>query len=123
MRKLFNKIQTIQISGTKKLTQEDILKTEWSFEDVFKLCVSAPDPYNNYIFLVGQYSSRVDDVLASLGEEFPRWLNEKYPTKTSLLPQIIYEVALHQAQRIQVIDSTISMLSCVFKLQALLATK
>jgi|688.fasta_scaffold12674_6 DNA polymerase III delta prime subunit len=123
MRKLFNKIQTIQISGTKKLTQEDILKTEWSFEDVFKLCVSAPDPYNNYIFLVGQYSSRVDDVLASLGEEFPRWLNEKYPGKTSLLPQIIYEIALHQAQRIQVIDSTISMLSCVFKLQALLATK
>jgi DNA polymerase III delta prime subunit len=123
MRKLFNKIQTIQISGVKKLTQEAIMKTEWSFEDVFKVCVSAPDSYNNYIFLMGQYSSKVDEVLSSLGEEFPRWLNEKYPEKTVNLPQIIYEIAHHQAQRIQVIDPPISMLSCIFKIQTLVGTK
>lgn len=123
MRKLFNKIQTMQISGVKTLTQDAIMKTEWSFEDIFKLCVSAPEPYANYIFLVGQYSSRVDDVLGALGDEFPKWLHEKYPQKTAFLPQITYEVALHQAQRTQVIDPVISMLSCVFKLQALLATK
>jgi DNA polymerase III delta prime subunit len=123
MRKLFNKIQTMQISGVKKLTQDAIMKTEWSFEDIFKLCTSAPEPYSNYIFLVGQYSSRVDDVLSALGEEFPKWLQEKYPQKMAVLPQLVYEVALHQAQRVQVIDPTISMLSCVFKLQALLASK
>lgn len=123
MRKLFNKIQTIQISGITQLTQEAILKTEWSFEDIFNLCVSAPDPYNNYIFLIGQYSSRVEDVLGAMGEEFPKWLYEKYPTKASHLPQIIYEVAYHQAQRVQVIDPTISMLSCIFKIQSLVGQK
>jgi len=120
MRTLFNKIQTLQISGVKKLDAETIKKTDWSFEDIFKICVSSPDPYNNYIFLVGQYSSKVDEVLASLGEEFPNWLNEKYPIKTQALPAIIYEVALHQAQRIQVIDPVITMLSCVFKIQSIL---
>jgi len=123
MRKLFNKIQTIQISGVKKLTQEAILKTEWSFEDVFNLCASTPDPYNNYIFLIGQYSSRVEDVLGALGEELPKWIFEKYPHKTNTIPQIIYEIAAHQAQRIQVIDPTISMLSCIFKIQSILSVK
>lgn len=123
MRKLFNKIQTIHISGTKSLDAEAIRRTEWSFADIFELCVKAPDPYANYVFLVGQYASRVEEVLASLGSEFPNWLNEKYPQKITALPQIIYEVALHQAQRVQVIDPTISMLACIFRIQSLLVQK
>jgi replication factor C small subunit len=123
MRSLFNKIQTLQISGVKKLNTEAIMQAEWSFEDVFELCVKSPDPYNNYTFLVGQYSSRVDEVLASLGNEFPNWLQNKYPAKLQYLPTVLYEVALHQAQRVQVIDPTISMLACVFKIQAVLSQK
>lgn len=121
MRKLFNRIQAIQISGTKVLDSDSIKKTEWSFEDIFKLCAGSPDPYNNYVFLVNQYGSRVEDVLAALGSEFPNWLHENYSSKTQALPQIVYEVALHQAQRVQVIDPVISMLACVFKLQTILS--
>jgi replication-associated recombination protein RarA len=120
MRKLFNKIQTVHISGIRSLDAEAIKKTEWSFADIFELCSRAPDPYANYVFLVGQYSSRVEDVLAALGSEFPNWLHERFPQKMAALPQIIYEVALHQAQRVQVIDPTISMLACVFRIQSLL---
>jgi len=121
MRKLFNRIQALQISGIKVLDAEAIKKTEWSFEDVFKLCAGSPEPYNNYVFLIGQYGSRVEDVLAALGEEFPNWLHENHPTKMQALPQIIYEIAIHQAQRIQVIDPAISMLACIFKIQTLLS--
>ena len=71
--------------------------------------------------MVGQYSSRVDDVLAALGDEFPDWLNENMPTKISALPQIIYEIALYQAQRIQVIDPVISMLACTFRIQSIIS--
>ena len=123
MRKLFNRIQSMQISGVKELTKDAIMKTEWSFEDVFKLCAGAPDPYNNYIFMVNQYGTRVDDVLGALGNEFPKWLEEKHPQKLSLLPGIIVEVASHQAQRVHVIDPAISMLSCVFKIQTILNSK
>jgi len=38
MRKLFNRIQTMQISGITELSKESILKTEWSFEDIFSMC-------------------------------------------------------------------------------------
>lgn len=122
MRKLFNRIQTLQMSGTKILTKEEIQKTEWSFEDIFKLCVSVPDPYSNYIFLISQYGGRVEEVLAALGSEFPRWLEENYQTKVPALPAIIIEVAQHQAQRVQVIDPAVSMLSCFFKIQTILSS-
>lgn len=123
MRKLFNRIQTMQISGVKELTRDSIMKTEWSFEDIFKLCAGTPDPYNNYIFLINQYGSRVDDVLGALGDEFPKWLEEKYPSKINFLPGIIVEVAAHQAQRVHVIDPAISMISCIFKIQTILNSK
>jgi hypothetical protein len=113
----------MQISGIKELSKEAIMKTEWSFEDIFKLCIASPDPYNNYIFMINQYGSRVDDVLGALGNEFPKWLEEKQPHKISLLPGIIVEVANHQAQRVHVIDPAISMLSCVFKIQTILNSK
>jgi DNA polymerase III delta prime subunit len=120
MRKLFNRIQTMQISGVTELTRDSIMKTEWSFEDIFKLCAGTPDPYNNYIFLINQYGSRVDDVLGALGDEFPKWLAEKHPSKVNLLPGIIVEVAVHQAQRVHVIDPAISMTACIFKIQTIL---
>lgn len=120
MRKLFNRIQTMQISGTTVLSKDEIMKTDWSFEDIFKICVGAPDPYHNYTFLVNQYGTRVEEVLAALGSEFPKWLEEKYPSKLNLLPGIIVEIAAHQAQRVNVIDPAISMLSCIFKIQTIL---
>jgi len=121
MRKLFNRIQTMQISGVTELTKESIMKTEWSFEDIFKICAGTPDPANNYSFMVNQYGSRVDDVLGSLGDEFPKWLIENLPSKVNTLPMIIVEVAKHQAQRTQVIDPAVTMLSCVFTIQTILS--
>ena len=121
MRKLFNKIQMLQVSRVQELTKDAILKSEWSFEDIFKICISTPDPYKNYIFLVNQYGSRVDDVLGALGNEFPKWLAEKYPAKLNTLPMIIVEIAQHQAQRVHVIDPAVTMLSCIFKIQTILS--
>ena len=120
MRKLFNKIQSIQISGVKELTKENVLKTEWSFEDVFKICTIVADPYGNYCALMGQYATRVEDVLLALSNEFPHWLEANYPSKIPMLPGIIIEVAAHQAQRVHVIDPAVTMLSIVYKVQQLL---
>jgi DNA polymerase III delta prime subunit len=120
MRKLLNRIETLKVSQCKEVTMEDIVKGQWSFVEIFELCSQKKDPYDNYVLLASQYANRVDDVLASLGNEFPAWLKENYPGKTQALPQIIYEVAYHQAQRIQVIDPVISMLSCIFRIQTII---
>lgn len=120
MRKLFNRIQLLQTQQVTELTVDSIKKTEWSFEDVFNICIKSGDPYANYVFMVGQYGTRVDDVLGAMGNEFPRWLEENYSNKINTLPQVIVEVAKHQAQRVHVIDPVVTMLACIFTIQTIL---
>jgi len=120
MRKILNKIQSWYIMGIKEVNVEDIKQLNYSFSDVFKIACDKPDPMGNYKFLVANYSSKVDDVLASMGTEFPEYLRENHPTEIGKLPLLIIEVAQHQAQRTQVIDPVVTMLSCIFKLQTIL---
>jgi DNA polymerase III delta prime subunit len=122
MRAILNKIQNFVIQGVKKIEAADVKKLNYSFRDIFELtCRSAgPNPEENYKFLMSNYSSKVDDVLHSLGHELPDFLRENHPTKTTKIPQILIKVAHYQAQRIHVIDPSISMVACVFEIQMIL---
>lgn len=120
MRKILNKVQSWYIMGIKKVSIEDIKQLNYSFSDVFKVSCGKPNPMDNYKFLVANYSSKVDDVLASMGTEFPEYIRENHPGQIGKLPLVIIEVAQHQAQRTQVIDPVVTMLSCIFKLQTIL---
>jgi replication-associated recombination protein RarA len=120
MRKILNKIQSWHIRGIKQVSLEDIKQLNYSYSDIFEILCQKPDAHKNYMFLVANYSSKVDDVLASLGTEFPEYLRENHPEKMGKLPLIIIEVANHQAQRSHVIDPVVTMLSCSFKIQNIL---
>lgn len=120
MRKILNKVQSWYIMGIKKVEIDDIKQLNYSFSDVFKLATGKPDAYENYKFMVANYSTKVDDVLASMGTEFPEYIRENSPSQIGKLPLLIIEVANHQAQRTQVIDPVVTMLSCIFKCQTIL---
>jgi len=121
MRKMLNKIQMWYQNGVKEVTIENIKQLNYSFVDIFKLLLDQnPDPYKNYKFLMVNYSSKIDDVLGSLGSEFPNYIKENHPDKISKIPMILIEVANHQAQRNQVIDPSVTMLACAYKLQMIL---
>jgi DNA polymerase III delta prime subunit len=120
MRKILNKIQSWHIRGIKNVSIEDIKQLNYSYADIFEMLCQKPDAHKNYAFLVANYSSKVDDVLASLGSEFPEYIRENHPAQMGKLPLIIIEVASHQAQRSHVIDPVVTMLSCSFKLQTIL---
>lgn len=120
MRKILNKVQSWYITGIKEVSEEDVIQLNYSFADVFELACGKPDAYENYKFMVANYSSKVDDVLASMATEFPEYLRDKKPEEIGKLPLIIIEVANHQSQRTLVIDPTVTMLSCIFKIQTIL---
>jgi len=117
MRSIVSKTQSFYDKGIKEIALEDIKILNYSFDDIFKLIMTNTDPYANYVLLMGQYVNKVDDVLASLGMEFPEYVREFYPEKISKLPQILVEIANYQAQRVHVIDPAISMLACIMRLQ------
>jgi DNA polymerase III delta prime subunit len=117
MRSALNTIQRWQIDGVTDLTEKKVNEVAFDHEEIFNMILSKPDPVENYKYIVGQYSGRVDEVMSSLDSEFIEWLKEKHTSKLNLIPQTIITVARYQAQRSQVIDPVVSLLALLFELQ------
>jgi DNA polymerase III delta prime subunit len=117
MRSALNTIQRWQIDGVTDLTESKINEITFDHEEIFNMVVGKPNPIGNYQYVVGQYSGRVDEVMASLSSDFIKWIEEKHPQKLNLIPSIIITVARYQSQRSQVIDPIVSLLALIFELQ------
>jgi DNA polymerase III delta prime subunit len=117
MRSALNTIQRWQIDGVTDLTESKINEITFDHESIFNMILSKPDSISNYQYIVGQYSGRVDEVMASLSSDFIKWLEEKNPAKLNLIPVTIITVAKYQSQRSQVIDPIVSLLALIFELQ------
>ena len=119
-RSALNRIQSWSIEGVTQLDLAKVKEANWSYEDLYKMIMTSKDPVNNYQVLVGQYSTKVDDVMTSLGGEFINWIVKNHPDKAKIIPSTIVLVASHQAQRTAVIDPVVSLLSLFFQIQKLI---
>lgn len=115
-----NKIQTWMIEGVKEIDLNKIKELGWTYESLYKLIVSSKDPIKNYQEIAGEYQGKVDDVMSALGEEFINWIINNKPDLKKIIPGVIVLVADHQAQRTQVIDPIVSLLSLVFQIQKMI---
>ena len=119
-RSALNRIQSWSIEGVTQLDLAKVKEANWSYEDLYKMLMTSKDPVNNYQVLVGQYSTKVDDVMTSLGGEFIDWIVNNHPDKAKIIPYTFVLVASHQAQRTSVIDPVVSLLSLFFQIQKLI---
>ncbi len=119
LRSSLNRIQTWVIEGVKSIDISRVRDSSWSYEDLYRMIFESKDPIANYQVIVGQYSSKIDDVMTALGEEFINWIIKNKSSHTRIIPGVIIEVAQHQAQRQVVIDPVVSLLSLIFKIQKL----
>ena len=115
-----NRIQTWMIEGVKEVDSQKIKEFGWSYEDLYKMIVESKDPVKNYQIMVGEYSGKVDDIMSALGNEFIDWIIGNKPELSRIIPAVIILVASHQAQRVQVIDPMISLLSLFCSIQKLI---
>jgi len=120
LRSTLNKLQGFKTQGTTTIAVDDVKRFNSVFKDVFELIFNETDPAKNYQMLVSNYANRVDDVLQSLGEEFIEYINQEQTQSNKHIPQVIISVAKHQAQRVDVIDPVITMLSCVYDIQTII---
>jgi len=118
-RSALNKIQTWMIEGIKTVDSAKINELGWSYENLYTLITTSKDPVSNYQSIVGEYQGKVDEVMSALGEEFINWIINNKPELKKIIPAVIVLVADHQAQRTQVIDPMVSLLSLVFQIQKL----
>jgi replication factor C small subunit len=120
LRSTLNKLQGYKSQGTVNIGIEDVKRFNSVYKDVFDLIFNETDPVKNYKVLVSEYSNRVDDVLQTLGSDFIEYIQAEKPNHVKCIPQIVITVAEHQAQRVNVIDPIITMLSCAYKLQEII---
>ena len=120
LRSTLNKLQGFKTQGTTNIKVDDVKRFNSVYKDIFELIFNETNPINNYKILVSNYSNRVDDVLQSLGEDFIEYVQQEKTQSVKHIPEIIVEVAKHQAQRIHVIDPVITMLSLVYKIQEII---
>lgn len=119
MRSSLNTIQRWNIDGVTDLTESKINEILFHHEEIYNLIVSAHNPVESYKLIVGQYSSKIDEVMSSLTSDFIDWLVEKHPAKQNLIPNIIISCAKYEAERSQVIDPVTSLLALIFTLQGM----
>lgn len=115
-----NKVQTWMIEGVKKIDVNKIKELGWTYDSLYNLIVSSKDPIKNYQEIAGEYQGKVDEVMSALGEEFINWIIKNKPDLKKIIPGVIVLVAEHQAQRTQVIDPMVSLLSLVFQIQKMI---
>ena len=120
LRNMLNVLQGFHSQGKTKITIDDIKKFNSVYKDIYEIIFKNTDPVKNYEFLVSEYSNRVDDVLASLGNELIEYMKVEQPEYLSCLPEMTVNVAKYQAQRNQVIDPVVTMLACIYELQMII---
>lgn len=121
LRSSLNRIQSWMIEGVKVVDIGKVKSSGWSYEDLYFMLFSKPDPIKNYQVLVGQYSGKVDDVMGALGGEFIDWILKNRSDHSDKIPLVIVRVAEHQAQRSLVIDPVVSLLSLFFQIQKIIS--
>jgi replication factor C small subunit len=119
MRSALNCVQRWQIQGITEITEQKMSESSWDYEEIYKMLFDKLDPVKSYQLIVGQYSNSVGEVMEAMGREFIDWVQENHPAKSGIIPAVMILIAQHQAQRTQVIDPVVSLLSLFYSIQKL----
>lgn len=119
MRSLVKKIQQLYTRGAHELTP-DMLSASFDCSDLFNMILGAPNPWDNYKFLISEWSNKPEDAILQIGENFPEYIHTINPQKDVKIPNVIVTIAEHQHMLTTAIDKFIVLESLVFKLQMIM---
>jgi replication factor C small subunit len=117
MRSIVNKLQSMIIQNVEHITVENVSKTNSECTDIFDLVINTTDPVENYKMIVGNYSTKIDEALNSLGKEFIEYITSSKPDLVKFIPHITIIAAKYQSQKNMCIDPVVCLLACVYEMQ------
>lgn len=123
LRSLIKKIQQLVVSGATSLNVQSLSAT-FDHSNLFKIMMSAPDPWNNYKAICGEWANKADEGVLIIGKQFPEYFRTNASDEMmSKLPLIVIAIAEHNEQLSRVTDKLITLLSLVFKIQLIIANR
>lgn len=119
MRSLVKKIQQLMTRGLIVLDTKSLSAT-YDDERLFKTLTGAPNPWQNYKDVVGEWANKAEDGVTIIGKKFPEYLSHVMSDKINKLPLIVIACAEHNAMLPNVTDKLIVLLSLIYKIQIIL---
>ena len=119
MRALITKIQQLYNRGCKTLTSDMIANT-YDCSELFKIIIDKPDPVKNYKQLIADWSTKPDEAILAIGQDFPDYILNVKPELNVKLPLILIATAEFNSMLATSIDKFVTLLGLVFKLQLII---
>lgn len=119
MRSIIKKIQQLYTRGVSQLTAET-LGTTFDCSELFSIIMQPTNSWENYKTLVGNWSTKAEDAMLMIGQQFPTYVQTVCPQKINKLPLIILAIAEYDAQLSNAIDKFVVLLALVYKLQMIM---
>ena len=116
MRSIIKKIQQLYTRGITELNPET-LGTTFDCGQLFNIIMTSGNPTENYKVLVADWSTKAEDGLLMLGQQFPNYIQTVCPDKINKLPMVIITICEYQSQLHYAIDKFIVLLALIYKLQ------
>ena len=121
MRSIVNILQGFYTEGKKHIALSDIKRFHGVFKDVYELIFDKSyDEIKTYQYMISNYSTKVDDIIKSLGTDFIEYIQLEKPTYIRKIGEVAYEVNKHSFELKFVIDPVICMLSLIFKIKTII---
>ena len=117
LRKIFSKIQDLYDSEVEVVTEEMVIHSSFSFQEIYKLITEKPNPIDNYKILIRDYAGKESDVIGALTNELPTYIEENFAGKINKIPEIMIAVADWDYRRNFLTDKILSLLALVFQCQ------
>lgn len=118
LRSIITKLQSFQIAKKQIITIEDVKNSHYSFIDLYKLCISKPNPSKNFQLINSEYSTKVTDIFYAFSKEFPEWLLKNTQSENKLA-QILITIAKYEFQSRGSIDPMLQLLAMIFEIQTI----
>ena len=119
MRSIIKKVQQLYTRGITELTAENLGMT-FDCSEIFNIIMQPGNTVENYKTMVSNWSTRADDAMIMIGQQFPNYIQTVCPEKINKLPVVIISLADYQAQLANAVDKFIVLLACVYKLQTII---
>ncbi len=112
-------IQRLHRSETKNITIEDVKKRSYEFKELYDMLLDGTvTPENLHSTLMGDYVTKVSEVLNALDEPFIQYIKLNKRDCYFMIPRIIIEVCKYQNMLHTVIDPSLAMKACCFSIAA-----
>lgn len=117
MRSIINHLQRFSLEGKTEITEKDIKDSSSEYSELYDLIITGDNPAENYKFVLKNYSSTPDEVIAALGHPFIEYILKSKPNLMGKIPVVAILNAKYQQNLKNCIDPIEPLLANIFELQ------